>query len=149
LNYAKFGVLFVSQPMQMNVQYGRERLARIKGDLASLDNLPMTAACYLWPGNIRFGARFPWVYLTGGEQGLEKRFPSAHFDRAEAFASLPPSAPGLLLAAICGTLPASRHGARNSAALRWRVCVGGPLDVHLFISYRYLKTRCPGSRWAQ
>ena len=134
LNYAKFGVLFVSQPMQMNVQYGRERLARIKGDLASLDNLPLTAACYLWPGNIRFGARFPWVYLTGGEQGLGEAFsegalrprrglrqPAAQRSRTTARRHLRDAA--LLRAAAPGTprLPRSAGG-----RLRRR-----PADVHL------------------
>lgn len=147
LNYAKFGVFLVSQPMQMNVQYGPERLARIKGDLASLDNLPLTAACYLWPGNIRFGARFPWVYLTGGELGLEKRFPKAHFDRAEAFASLPPSAPGLLLAAICGTLlgfAPRRAELRVCRAPLAGAFAGGLLMFTWgFISYRYLADTLP------
>ena len=147
LNYAKFGVLFVSQPMQMNVQYGQERLARIKGDLASMDNLPLTAACYLSPGNIRFGARFPWVYLTGGEQGLEKRFPKAHFDRAEAYASLPPSAPGLLLAAICATLlcfAPKRPELRVCRTPLAGAFAGGLLMFTWgFISYRYLEDMLP------
>jgi hypothetical protein len=147
LNYAKFGVLFVSQPMQMNVQYGQERLARIKGDLASLDNLPLTAACYLSPGNIRFGSEFPWVYLTGGEQGLEKRFPKAHFDRAEAFSSLPPSAPGLLLAALCGTLlcfaPRRAELRVCRAPLAGAFAGGLLLFMWGFISYRYLEDTLP------
>ncbi len=146
LNYAKFGVLFVSQPMQMNVQYDRARLARIKGDLASLDNLPLTAACYLSPGNIRFGSRFPWVYLMG-DPDLERRFPKAHFDRAEAFAGLPPSAPGLLLGAICGTLlcfAARRPQLRVCRAPLAGAFAGGLLLFTWgFISYRYLEDALP------
>jgi hypothetical protein len=79
-------------------------LARLKGGLYSKDNLPLTAACYLWPGNIRFGKRFPWVYLTGGREVWEQRFPNAHIDGIEAFTSLPSSVPGLLLGAFFGTL---------------------------------------------
>ncbi len=146
LNYAKFGVLFVSQPMQMNVQYDRARLARIKGDLASLDNLPLTAACYLSPENIRFGSRFPWVYLMG-DPDLERRFPKAHFDRAEAFAGLPPSAPGLLLGAICGTLlcfATRRPQLRVCRAPLAGAFAGGLLLFTWgFISYRYLEDALP------
>ena len=131
----------------MNVQYDRERLARTKGDLASFENLPLTAYCYLWPGNIRFGHRFPWVYLTGGEQGFDQRFPKAHFDRAEAFSSLPPSAPGLLLGALCGTLLC--FALRRPELRVCRAPVAGAFAGCLllftwgFISYRYLDDMLP------
>jgi hypothetical protein len=147
LNYAKFGMFLVSAPMQTNTQYDRERLARIKGDLASWYNLPLTATCYLSPGNIRFGDRFPWVYLTGGQQALEQRFPKAHFDRAEAFAGLPPAAPGLLLGALAGTLLCFgllRPELRACRAPLLGAFAGGLLLFTWgFISYRYLDDLLP------
>jgi hypothetical protein len=147
LNYAKFGMFFASTPVQMHVQYDSGRLARLKGSLFSLDNLPLTAACYLVPGNIRFGARFPWAYLAAGRQDLERLFPKAHIDNIEAFSSLPSSVPGLLVAALCGTL--LTFAVRGSEL---RVCraplagaFGGCMVVFTigFITYRYLGDMLP------
>ena len=74
-------------------------------------------------------------------------FPKAHFDRAEAFASLPPSAPGLLLGAICGTLlcfAARRPELRVCRAPLAGAFAGGLLLFTWgFISYRYLEDTLP------
>jgi len=147
LNYAKFGALFASTPVQMHVQYDRERLARIKGSLYSLDNLPLTATCYLAPGNIRFGDRFPWVFLAAGGQGLYKRFPKAHIDGLEAYSSLPSSTPGLLLGALCGTFlcfAARRAELRACRAALAGAFAGGLVVFTIgFITYRYLGDMLP------
>ena len=142
LNYAKWGVFFASTPIQFHVQYDAARLARNKGELVSLENLPMAAACYLWPGNIRFVARFPWVYLAPPDPGLSDRFPKAHFDGVEPFSSLPVSMPGLLLGGVCGTLlcfaPRWPNLRTCRAPLAGAFAGGMAVFVFGYITYRYL-----------
>jgi len=102
LNYWKFGMVFTSQPVVLNVQYNQQRLQRVKGSLFSVYNLPLTLWAYLAPANIRFAGTFPWVFSMMGEPGLSSRFPKAHFDTAEPFASAPAAMPELFLGAIAG-----------------------------------------------
>jgi hypothetical protein len=142
LNYAKFGSPFSSTPMGMNLQYTRDRLAHMNGGLFAPANLPMNAWSYLLPGHLRFGNRFPWVFLAEGNEEMAKRFPHAHLDVAEPYASLPDSAPALVLGALAGM---ALCFFRRREELR--VC-RGPLIGALagcgltlaigFVTYRYL-----------
>jgi hypothetical protein len=141
LNYWKFGLWLNPMPMQLYVAADASRVTRMKGNPTSPANLPLSAAVYLSPANIRYGRRFPWVYLTR-DPNLAGRFPSAHLDMAEPYASLPASNPGLLLAALAGL--ALCFGSRRPQLTRFRlplaaVCAGGFfLFLWGFISYRYL-----------
>jgi len=102
LNYWKFGMVFTSQPIALNIQYDQPRLERVKGNLASVYNLPLTLWAYLAPANIRFAGAFPWVFPAMGNPALASRFPKAHFDATEPFASAPAAMPELFLGAIAG-----------------------------------------------
>ena len=104
LNYWKFGTPFTSLPMSTNKQFDQQRAARIKGDLASLYNLPITVPAYLSPFNVDFSHFFPWVLPVKGDPAVESRNPKAHFDEFENFVSLPAVMPELMLAALAGTL---------------------------------------------
>ena len=104
LNYWKFGTPFTSLPMSTNKQFDRKRAERIKGDLASLYNLPITVPAYLSPFNVDFTHFFPWVLPVKGDADVAARNPKSHFDEFENFVSLPAAMPELLLAAIAGTL---------------------------------------------
>jgi hypothetical protein len=104
LNYWKFGTPFTSLPMATNKQFDQQRAQRIKGDLASLYNLPITIPAYLSPSNVDFSHGFPWVLAVEGDPSVAARNPKAHFDEFENFVSLPAAMPELFLAAIAGTL---------------------------------------------
>lgn len=105
LNYWKFGMFFTSQPLAMQEQYNAARLAHIKGNLASVTNLPLTLSTYLSPANIAFSRGFPWVLTTViPSETLRARFPSAHFDYCEWFAALPDAMPALFFGALAGTI---------------------------------------------
>jgi hypothetical protein len=102
LNAWKFGSPFRAMPLEWNVAFDAERLARIKGSLVSPANLPMTLAFHLGPENIRWTKTFPWVHLTNDPR-FGMFYPEAHFDGVEPSASLSAAAPGLLVAALAGT----------------------------------------------
>ena len=102
LNYWKFGMVFTSQPIALNVQYNQQRLERVKGNLASIHNLPLTLPAYLSPANIRFAGTFPWIFPAMEDPALAARFPKAHFDTAEPLASAPAAMPELFLGAMAG-----------------------------------------------
>jgi hypothetical protein len=146
LNYWKFGTVFTSLPIAMHVQYNHDRVQRIKGDLFSLYNLPLTLPAYLSPANVEFHKGFPWVYLTMGDPALGSRFPKAHFDVVEPFAGLPAAMPELFLAALAGlglTL------ARRQALREFRAPMCGALAGCFLmftwglITYRYLHDLFP------
>ena len=74
LNQWKFGAVFTTLPIAANRQFSTERTARIKGELASPYNLPITLWAYLSPTNIDFVKRFPWVLATDGDPTVPARF---------------------------------------------------------------------------
>jgi hypothetical protein len=102
LNYWKFGLVFTSQPIALNLQYNQQRLERVKGNLASVYNLPLTVPAYLAPDNIRFAGNFPWIFPAMADPALASRFPKAHFDTMDPLASAPAAMPELFLGAIAG-----------------------------------------------
>jgi hypothetical protein len=142
LNYWKFGTVLTSQPIAMNKQYNQERVQRVKGDLFSLYNLPLTLSTYLSPSNIEFNGAFPWIFLTLGDPALRSRFPEAHFDYAEPFASLPAAMPELLLAAIAGTALFLARRRRELRDFRAPMCGAFAGCALMFtwgiVTYRYL-----------
>ena len=104
LNYWKFGLVFTSQPIALNVQYDQQRVERVKGNLASVYNLPLTLPAYLAPGNIKFAGTFPWIFPAMADPALASRFPKAHFDAMEPLASAPAAMPELFLGGIAGLI---------------------------------------------
>jgi hypothetical protein len=146
LNYWKFGMVFTSQPIQLTRGGTPERMARLKGSFASFANLPMTLSLYLSPANIAYSPVFPWVNLIHMErEPLAARFPAAHLDVTEMFASLPPAMPALFFAALAGT-------ALALAAARYRVVrlplIGAAAGCGLvfiwgLITYRYMHDLFP------
>ena len=147
LNYWKFGVVFTSQPIALNKQFDRERVQRVKGNLFSPYNVPLTLSTYFAPSNIEFAGTFPWFFLTMGDPWLASRFPEAHFDTTEPFASLPAAMPELLFAAIAGT--ALCLARRRKEFREYRAPVFGSLAgcalifTFGYISYRYLHDMFP------
>lgn len=147
LNYWKYGQVFTSQPVALNRQFDQERLQRVKGNLVSLYNLPVTLPAYLSPGSIEFKPRFPWAFLTKGDPALARRFPKAHFDTFEPFASLPAGMPELFLAAIAGTAICLARRRKELWEFRAPMCgaLAGCAVIFTFgyISYRYLHDMFP------
>jgi hypothetical protein len=147
LNYWKFGRAFTSQPIALNVQYTPERLQRVKGELASLTNLPVTLTSYFSPANIRFVRAFPWVEMVEIPYArVAARFPSAHLDRVEQFASLPAAMPALLGAALAGTLLCLRRRKQFGpfqAPMLGSIAGCGLLFVWGLLTYRYLHDMFP------
>jgi hypothetical protein len=143
LNYWKYGVVFTTQPIALNQKFDQERLRRVKGDLVSPQNLPLTLSNYFSPENISFDRRFPWVALTlVNPAALAARFPSAHLDSVEPFASLPSAMPAILLAALAGTVLCLAPRRNQFRALRAPLCgaLAGCAVVFMWgmLSYRLL-----------
>ena len=143
LNYWKYGVVFTTQPIALNQKFDQQRLQRVKGDLVSLNNLPLTLSNYFSPENISFDRRFPWVALTIVDSAaLAARFPSAHLDSVEPFASLPSAMPAILLAALAGTVLCLTPRRNQFRALRAPLCgaLVGCVVVFMWgmLSYRLL-----------
>jgi hypothetical protein len=141
LNYVKFGRVFTSQPLELTRGGTPERMARIKGSLSSIANLPMTASLYLSPANIKLSPIFPWVSLIHIErEQLVARFPAAHIDVCEFFASLPDSMPALFFAALAGTVLAARRARYRILRLPLLSGAAGCGVVFLWgwITHRYL-----------
>jgi hypothetical protein len=142
LNYWKFGTVFVTQPIQTNPQFDQARLQKVKGELVSLSNLPPTLVSYLSPSNIKFMEGFPWIDFTLGDPALATRFPNAHLDKQEPFASLPSAMPELLLAALAGSMLCLAKRRKQFRALRASLCgaLAGCMVILTFghITYRYL-----------
>jgi len=147
LNYWKFGTPFTSQPIAMNKQYDRERVERVKGDLFSFYNLPLTVGAYFSPANIEINGTFPWAFLATGDPKLAASFPKAHFDYAEPFSSLPAAMPELLLAAMAGAALALARRRRELRDLRAPMCGAiagcGLMLTWGVITYRYLHDMFP------
>jgi hypothetical protein len=148
LNYAKFGTVFTSQPMALNAQYDAARLQRIKGSLFSIGNVPVTVWAYFSPSNVKFTGRFPWVNFVAPDRGaVAARFPAAHLDSVEPFASLPAGMPELLLAALFGTVLCLGLRRKELAPMRAPL-VGAIVGCGLIftwglITYRYLHDLFP------
>ena len=147
LNYWKFGTVFTSQPIALNLQFDQQRLQRVKGNIVSAYNLPITLRAYLSPANIRFAGAFPWIFLATGDAALASRFPKAHFDTAEPFASLPAAMPGLFLGAIAGMVLCLSRRRTELREVRAPMCgaLAGCALIFAFgyISYRYLHDMFP------
>ena len=147
LNYWKFGVVFTSQPISLNLQFDQQRLQRVKGNIVSVYNLPITLWAYLSPANIRFAGAFPWIFPTTGDPALASRFPKAHFDTAEPFASLPAALPGFFLGAIAGMVLCLARRHKELREFRAPMCgaLAGCALIFAFgyISYRYLHDMFP------
>jgi hypothetical protein len=151
LNYWKFGEVFASQPVALSQSYrpGDERALRIKGTWFSLANLPLTLENYLSPSHIEFARNFPWVFLPAADltPSLARRFPQAHFDHAEPFASLPPAMPELFLAALAGTVLCLGRRRKELPALRAPICGAlagcGLIFAWGTLAYRYLHDTFP------
>jgi hypothetical protein len=147
LNYWKFGTALTSQPIALNKQYDRERVQRVKGDLFSLYNLPITLAAYFSPANIEFIGSFPWAFLTTGDPSLASRHPNAHLDYVDPFASLPAAMPELFLAAVAGTALCLARRRRELRELRAPLCGAlagcGLMLTWGVITYRYLHDMFP------
>lgn len=146
LNHWKYGVWFTSQPIAMNQQFSQERLRRVKGEIVSFYNLPITVAAYLSPSNIVFSGNFPWVFLTSGDTAAAAHFAKAHFDSFEPFASLPATMPEIFLAALAGTVLCL---ARRTQLRTFRAPLAGALAgcalIFLFgyVTFRYLDDMLP------
>jgi hypothetical protein len=143
LNYWKFGMVFTSQPLSMNLQYTPDRLADVQGELASFHNLPVTVTSYFSPANVRFNGTFPWVNMAELDRGrLRARFPRAHLDRVEQFASLPTAMPALLFAAFAGTVlcfyPRRNEFGPIQAPLFGSIAGCGVVFIWGLLTYRYL-----------
>jgi len=143
LNYAKFGSFFASQPVQLNPQFDEQRLRNIKGDLASLTNLPLTLSTYLSPANFEFTDGFPWVKTTiVPSDALRARFPAAHFDYCEWFGSLPDSMPALFFGGLGGAILCLGAAGKRLRELRAPLLAGaagcGLVFMWGAIAYRYL-----------
>jgi hypothetical protein len=147
LNYWKFGTVFTSQPIALNIQFDQQRLERVKGNIVSAYNLPITLRAYLSPANIRFAGAFPWIFPTTGDAALASRFPKAHFDTAEPFASLPAAMPELFLGAIAGMVLCLSRRRTELREFRAPMCgaLAGCALIFAFgyISYRYLHDMFP------
>jgi hypothetical protein len=147
LNYWKFGMVFTSQPIGLNLQFDQPRLERVKGNIVSAYNLPITLWAYLAPANIRFAGAFPWVFLTVGDPALASRFPKAHFDTTEPFASLPAAMPELFLGAIAGLALCLSRRRKELREFRAPMCGAlagcGLIFMFGYISYRYLHDMFP------
>lgn len=147
LNYWKFGQVFTSQPIALNKQFDQKRVQRVKGNIVSLYNLPVTLASYLSPANIDFNRAFPWAFLTMGDPALARRFPKAHFDTFEPFASLPAAMPELFLAALAGTVICLARRRGGTGEFRAPLCgaMAGCAVIFAFgyVSYRYLHNMFP------
>ena len=146
LNYWKFGQVFTSQPIALNLQYDQQRLERVKGNLASVYNLPLTVPAYLAPAHIRFAGNFPWIFPAMADPALASRFPKAHFDTAEPLASAPAAMPELFLGALAGLalLLARRKELRELRAPMCGALAGCALIFAWgYISYRNLHDMFP------
>jgi hypothetical protein len=148
LNYWKFGMVFTSQPIAMNLQYTPQRLANVKGELASFHNLPVTLTSYFSPANIRFTSALPWVAMVSlSRDRLAARFPRAHLDQVEQFASLPAALPALLFAALAGTLLCFHRRRKElgpfQLPLLGAVAGCGLLFIWGLLTYRYLHDMFP------
>ena len=146
LNHWKYGVWFTSQPIAMNRQFSQERLRRVKGEIVSFYNLPITLAAYLSPSNIVFNGNFPWVFLTGGNSTAAARFSKAHFDSFEPFASLPATMPELFLAALAGTalcLTRRKELRAFRAPLAGAMAGCALIFVFGYVTFRYLDDMLP------
>ena len=139
-------MVFTSQPIALNVQYNQQRLGRVKGSLVSVYNLPLTLAAYLAPANIKFAGTFPWIFPTMGDPALASRFPKAHFDATEPFASAPAAMPELFLGAIAGLVLclARRRELRDFRAPMCGAVAGcGLIFAWGYITYRNLHDMFP------
>jgi hypothetical protein len=146
LNQWKFGAPFTTLPVASNRQFNQQRTERVRGELASFYNLPITFWAYLSPSNIDFEKRFPWVLATDGDPTVPSRFPKAHFDSFEPFVSLPAGMPELLLAALAGT--ALCFGRRPEVRALRAPLAGALVGCSLIflwgvITYRYLHDAFP------
>ncbi|HMD70643.1 MAG TPA: hypothetical protein VKF41_04835 [Bryobacteraceae bacterium] len=146
LNYWKFGQVFTSQPIALNLQYNQQRVQRVKGDLASVYNLPITLPAYLGPDHIKFAGTFPWIFPVVPDPALASHFPKAHFDTMEPLASAPAAMPELFLGAIAGLvlLLARRKELRELRAPMCGAMAGCALIfVWGYIAYRNLHDMFP------
>jgi hypothetical protein len=148
INHGKFGVWFASQPVQLNLEYTPERLANIKGELASVANIPLTSFVYLTPWHVQFSRRFPWIFgVNLPRPALAARFPGAHLDYADTVAALPVSVPQWFFAALTGSaIVLSRFGQRLRS-LRVSLCGAlagcGLMFCWGFLAQRYLQDMLP------
>jgi len=148
LNYWKFGSFFASQPLRLNAQFDAQRLRNVKGELASLTNLPLTLSTYLSPANFRFTPGFPWVQtMVVSSDALRASFPSAHFDYCEWFASLPDSMPALFFGGLGGAILCLCAAGKKFRELRTPLLAGaagcGLVFMWGAIAYRYLHDLFP------
>jgi hypothetical protein len=151
LNYWKYGMVFTSQPLLLTPHPDPERLKRIKGDPASLTNIPVTLPMYLNPGNIRFRPYFPWAFLLPADPQtharLIARYPNSHYDGIEPVASATASMPILFLGAA--TAMGLCFLARRQSLRLFRAALIGTLSgsflilVWGYISYRFVHDALP------
>jgi hypothetical protein len=148
LNQWKFGRWLTSQPVELNLEYSKERIAGLKGEIVSAANLPPTLYVYLNPTHIAFTREFPWVVAVAmNRRKLVELFPSAHLDIAADVVGLPAAMPELFFGALAGTiLVLGRWGARLRT-LRAPLCgaMAGCVVMFLFgfMTIRYLHDLFP------
>ncbi len=110
---------FDPAPLRLSRPYDAVRLASIDGRSFHLVNVPANATTYfLWP-NLRVEPGFPWVYL--GSSVPPPEFPRAKLDLPDTTLALPWAMPGLVGAALLGSLVvlAARPGLRWALAATW------------------------------
>jgi hypothetical protein len=105
INYWKFGLLWNAHPVEMKLLYMPDpaRMANVKAGLFSVSNLRFTVFNYFLARDLSIRNEFPFVAMVQPSIIEERlRFPEAHIDMIEPFASLPLSSPGLVLVAAVG-----------------------------------------------
>lgn len=145
LAYLKFGV-FEAAPLRFSQPYlGTDRLERVEHKSFHLTNLPYNTYAYLLRPNLRFTARFPWIY-HGPPLGYDW-FPRARIDLPDHTVALPYSMPGLVFLATAGGIAAFviARGLREALLVLWVGAV--PMSLALLAAIataqRYTGDFCP------
>ena len=100
LSYLKFKS-FSGMPLEYNMQYDADRLAKVDGKAFHWSNLPLNAQAYFLRPMWLFRPTFPYLYAQGHPP---THFPKARIDQAEPLLGLPFAMPGLFWLAAAGMI---------------------------------------------
>lgn len=142
--YLKFGT-FDGAPLAINRAYNPERIAAIKSKNMHLANIPFNFYSYVAYPNLRFEARFPWIFLNA--TGPRRDFPRAKMDLPDATLAMPYSMPALCLLATAGAALVAwrRRAARDALVVTW-LALAAPAFILLTAiatAHRYTGDFCP------